>query len=96
MSDYKPAIDHLKRRWPLWQRLRLMSDGNLYDFPALMALSLSAAAENDDKPLCFVLPRKGDAARWSAVLIGLSQAEHTHHACNEERISQRYEEGEPS
>ncbi|WP_461783542.1 DrmE family protein [Prosthecobacter sp.] len=92
--SYQTIVEHLKTRWPLWQRLRLLSDGSLYDFPPLMALCLSAAAENDGNSVCFVLPRKGDAARWAAVLTGLSKAEQTFYACNEERVRQNYEEGE--
>lgn len=93
-SSYQPIVEHLKMRWPLWQKLRLSSDGNLYDFPALVALCLSSAAESDDRPLCFVLPRKGDVARWATVLTGISQAEQTFHACNEMRLRHQYEEGE--
>jgi len=94
MSDYRSAIEHLKVRWPLWKKLRLSSNGGLYDFPPLMALCLSVAADTDDRPLCFVLPRKGDAARWGAVIAGLSQAEQSFPACNEERVRHYYEEGE--
>lgn len=93
-TSYQPIVEHLKTRWPLWQQLRLLLDGSLYDFPPVMALCLSAAAENDGNSLCFVLPRKGDAARWATVLTGLSQAEQTFPACNEARLRHRYEEGE--
>ncbi len=92
--SYQPIVEHLKMRWPLWQRLRLLLEGSLYDFPPIMALCLSAASENDRDSICFVLPRKGDAARWATVITGLSQAEQTFSACNAERVRHSYEEGE--
>lgn len=94
MNHHKPIIEHLKVRWPLWQKLRLTLENQLYDFPPVMALSLSAASESDGRPICFVLPRKGDVARWAAVITGLSQAEQTFQACNEVRLRHAYEEGE--
>lgn len=93
-NSHQPIVEHLKLLWPLWQKLRISLDSGLYDFPPLMALALSAAADRDGRPLCFVLPRKGEAARWAAVLAGLSQAEQSFPTCNEERLRHSYSEGE--
>lgn len=93
-TSYQLIVEHLKRRWPLWQRLRLMLDGSVYDFPPIMALCLCSALEDDDTPICFVLPRRGEAARWAAVISGLVQAEQIFPTCNAERLRHQYTKGE--
>ena len=94
MSDYSKVTNHLRERWPTFAQLRTVIDGKCYDLPPAIATVLSAVNHGVSNPLCLVLPRKGDAARWATTVLAFNAIQEMYAVSKETLLKRVYKPGD--